>query len=62
LIATAGFPLAACVMFACVAHGFGSRRSVIDIAIGLVLGVVVFVGFNYGLGLSLPAGILSGLL
>jgi putative tricarboxylic transport membrane protein len=57
-----GFPIAAGLLFAGASRAFGSTRSVLDVAIGFVLGVVVFVGFNYGLGLSLPAGVLGGIL
>ena len=57
-----GFPIAAALLFAGVARAFGSRRIAVDIGVGLALGLVVFVGFNYGLGLSLPAGVLEGLL
>ena len=57
-----GFPIAAALLFVGTARAFGSARSAVDLGIGLVLGVVVFAGFNYGLGLSLPAGILIGVL
>ncbi len=57
-----GFPIAAGLLFAGVARAFGSRRIAMDVGIGLALGTAVFLGFNYGLGLSLPAGILRGFL
>jgi putative tricarboxylic transport membrane protein len=61
-IAWAGFPIASALLFAPAARAFGSRRPALDLAIGLVLGILVYFGFNRGLGLSLPAGILGGLL
>jgi len=41
---------------------FGSRRYLRDAAIGVILSAVIFLGFTRGLDLSLPAGILEGLL
>ena len=37
----------------------GSRRLLLDLAIGLGLGVLTFTAFSYGLDLSLPAGDLA---
>lgn len=62
LIGRAGFVVASTVLFVCVARGFGSRTWLRDTVIGLVLAFVVYVGFKYGLGLDLPAGVLAGLL
>jgi|SRR5882672_4442989 len=56
LIQYAGFVVAAMVMFACVARGFGSTRIVRDLAIGLVLGLLVFLFFVKFLNVGLPAG------
>jgi putative tricarboxylic transport membrane protein len=56
LIHTAGFVLAAMALFACVARGFGSTRVVRDLAIGLVLGLGVFLFFVKFLNVGLPAG------
>jgi hypothetical protein len=39
-----------------------SRRLAIDLLLGLALGLAVFIGFNRGLGLSLPAGFLAGVI
>jgi putative tricarboxylic transport membrane protein len=52
LIEHVGFPLTAAVVFAGVARAFGSRRLVVDVAIGLVLGSVSWAGFQL-LGLNL---------
>lgn len=55
-----GFPLTAMGSFALVTRAFGSRRIVFDCAVGLVLGVICWLGFSR-LGVSLgdafpPAG------
>jgi putative tricarboxylic transport membrane protein len=49
-----GFPIAATLVFMATARAFGSRRLVIDVLIGLALGIVVYVAFARGLGVSLP--------
>lgn len=41
-----GFPLTAMLAFALVTHAFGSRRILLDCAIGLALGVICWVGFS----------------
>ena len=51
-----GFAIAAALLFSCVARAFGSRRAIVDLAIGLVLGAVILVVFSRGLGLALPMG------
>ena len=62
LIHTAGFVIAAGALFACVARGFGSGRWVRDTAIGLLLGLGVFLFFVRFLNVNLPAGWLHPLL
>jgi putative tricarboxylic transport membrane protein len=47
-----GFPLTAMFSFALVTRAFGSKRIVMDSAIGLVLGIICWVGFSK-LGVSL---------
>jgi putative tricarboxylic transport membrane protein len=56
LINTAGFVIAAMVLYALVARGFGSTRWLRDLAIGLVLGLGVFLFFVRFLNVNLPAG------
>ena len=56
LIHTAGFPLAAAVLFALVARGFGSVRWARDAGVGLAIGVGVFLFFVRFLNVNLPAG------
>lgn len=62
LIHSAGFVLAAAALFACVARGFGSRRWLRDGAIGLLLGLGVFLFFVRFLNVNLPAGWLQPIL
>ena len=62
LIEHAGFVIASALLFTLVARGFYSRRWLLDAAVGIVLAVVVFAIFNYGLGLTLPAGVLKAVL
>jgi putative tricarboxylic transport membrane protein len=62
LIHTAGFVLAQAALFACVARGFGSAKLPRDCAIGLVLGLAVFLFFVKFLNVNLPAGWLGPLL
>jgi putative tricarboxylic transport membrane protein len=57
-----GFVPASIVLFVLVARSFGSRRWLLNSVVGLVLAVVIFSIFTYGLGLMLPPGILRSLL
>ncbi|KAA0980195.1 tripartite tricarboxylate transporter TctB family protein [Pseudomonas sp. ANT_H12B] len=54
LINLIGFVLSAGLLFACSARGFGSRRPVRDLAIGIALTLPIYWLFNAGLGVSLP--------
>ncbi len=47
LIRHAGFVLAAAVLFACVARGFGSARPARDAAIGLAIGLAICWPLNF---------------
>jgi putative tricarboxylic transport membrane protein len=49
-----GFPVAAALAFALTARGFGSRRLLLDLGVGLLLGVACWLLFSRLLGLSLP--------
>ncbi len=62
LIHTAGFVLAQAVLFACVARGFGSAKLPRDFAIGVILGLGVFLFFVKFLNVNLPAGWLQPIL
>ena len=61
LIERAGFIIASATLFVTAAFAMGSRRLVRDIAIGVMLATVLYLVFTRGLGLSLPAGILEGI-
>jgi len=54
--------LAQAALFACVARGFGSTRPARDSAIGVVLGLAVFLFFVKFLNVNLPAGWLKPIL
>jgi putative tricarboxylic transport membrane protein len=62
LMHRAGFVLAQAVVFACVARGFGSARIARDFAIGLSLGLGVFLFFVHFLNVNLPSGWLRPIL
>jgi putative tricarboxylic transport membrane protein len=49
-----GFPVAAGFAFALTARAFGSRRLLLDLAVGLALGLACWLLFSRLLGLSLP--------
>lgn len=49
-----GFPVAAAIAFALTARAFGSRRLLVDLGVGLLLGVACWALFSRLLGLSLP--------
>jgi putative tricarboxylic transport membrane protein len=61
LIEHLGFILSSTVLFVMVARGFNSRRFGLNAGTGVVLAAIVYAIFNYGLGLTLPAGILGKL-
>jgi putative tricarboxylic transport membrane protein len=54
LISYIGFVLAAALLFACSARGFGSRSPLRDLAIGIALTLPIYWLFTAGLGVSLP--------
>lgn len=62
LIEHAGFIFSSVLLYVLTAAGFGSRRWGLNAAIGAVIAVIIYVAFQRGLGLSLPAGIFKGLL
>jgi putative tricarboxylic transport membrane protein len=57
-----GFIAATTILFAATSAGFGRRAIHVDLAIGLVLGVAIYLVFDKLLTLSLPAGPLERLL
>jgi putative tricarboxylic transport membrane protein len=62
LVGWAGFVPTAALLFLATAAAFGRRRPLVDLAIGLVLALAVYLLFTRLLGLSLPAGWLAGIL
>jgi len=56
LLERLGFPVAAGFLFVCAARGFGSRRWPGNVLLGAVLGVLIYLAFSRGLGVSLPGG------
>jgi putative tricarboxylic transport membrane protein len=57
-----GFIVATTILFAATSAGFGRRAPHIDVPIGLVLGLAIYLLFDKLLTLSLPAGPLERLL
>jgi putative tricarboxylic transport membrane protein len=62
LLESAGFVVASALLFAGAAFAIGSRRIVRDLALGVAIGLILYLGFTHGLGLRLPAGVLGGVL
>lgn len=62
LISNIGFIIAGTILFVCTARAFGSEKPLRDAAIGLVLGVVAYVGFDRVLGYKIGSGLIEGLL
>lgn len=56
LLESLGWIIATTLLFVAATLAFGSRRLVLDAAIGVVLTSLAFVIFNHGLGLGLPTG------
>ena len=54
-----GWIVAAVLLFTLTARAFGSRRLLLDLALGRGLGARTFAVFSYGLDLSLPVGELA---
>ncbi|WP_052351641.1 tripartite tricarboxylate transporter TctB family protein [Deinococcus pimensis] len=62
LLDRAGFVVSSALLFWLGARGFHSDRPLRDLAVAVVLSVVVYVAFTRGLGLTLPPGVLRGVL
>jgi putative tricarboxylic transport membrane protein len=62
LLERAGFVIASAIQFWLVARAFGSRRVLRDAIVAVLLALTCFIAFSNGLGLSLPSGILEGIL
>lgn len=62
LIGVAGFIIASTILFVCTALAFGSRKVPRDAAIGFVLALVSYVGFDRVLGYKIGSGLIEGFL
>jgi putative tricarboxylic transport membrane protein len=62
LIEPLGWPVSGAILFWGAAFALGSRHYIRDAAIAVVLGVGSWYLFVLGLGISLPVGILEGIL
>ncbi|WP_309570651.1 tripartite tricarboxylate transporter TctB family protein [Deinococcus sp.] len=62
LLAPLGFVVGTALMYFSVAFAFGERRSGLMAFVSLIVALVTYVVFTRGLGLSLPAGLLKGIL
>lgn len=62
LLAPLGFVVGTAIMYFSVAFAFGERRYGLMGVVSLIVALVTYVVFTRGLGLSLPAGLLKGLL
>jgi putative tricarboxylic transport membrane protein len=62
LVQPLGFVPSSVLLFLAVARSFGSRRWALNAVVGLLLASFIFAVFTYGLGLTLPAGVLKPLL
>jgi putative tricarboxylic transport membrane protein len=62
LMRPAGFVIATAALFVAVTYALGSRRILLNVAIGLALCAITYVAFTRGLGLVLPAGVLGTVL
>ncbi|MBZ9677425.1 tripartite tricarboxylate transporter TctB family protein [Mesorhizobium sp. ES1-1] len=59
LIRPLGFTAASVVMFVLVCFGFGSRRTVRDALLGLILALAAYFGFARALGVNIGAGFIE---
>lgn len=57
-----GYVITAALMFFGSSVLLGSRRYVLALGVGIALALVTFYGFVLGIGIRLPAGILTGVL
>jgi putative tricarboxylic transport membrane protein len=62
LIEPLGWVISGTLLFWGAAFALGSRRYLLTAAIAVALSLITFYGFAIGLGVSLPAGILQGIL
>ncbi|MER9892414.1 tripartite tricarboxylate transporter TctB family protein [Mesorhizobium sp. M0119] len=59
LIQPLGFTAASVIMFVLICHGFGSRRPLRDVLLGLILALAAYFGFARALGVNIGAGFIE---
>jgi len=62
LLELLGWIIATTILFIAVARAFGSRRLLLDAAIGLALTGLAYIVFTAGLGLNLPTGLIGDMI
>lgn len=62
LLPSLGFVLGTAVMYFSVAYAFGERRFLLMLGVSLAVALVTYLVFTRGLGLTLPPGVLRGVL
>lgn len=62
LLRVVGFSIASGLLFACTAAGFGKRRLLVTLPIGITLALLIYAIFDQLLKLKLPAGLLETLI
>lgn len=59
LLGILGWIIAAALLFAGIARGFGHARWLFALLVGVTISSLTYIAFDMGLGLSLPSGILG---
>jgi len=59
LIRPLGFTAASTIMFVLICYGFGSRRTLRDVLLGLILALAAYFGFARALGVNIGAGFIE---
>jgi putative tricarboxylic transport membrane protein len=59
LIQPLGFTAASVIMFVLVCYGFGSKRTLRDVGLGLILALAAYFGFARALGVNIGAGFIE---
>lgn len=62
LIGWLGWAIMGAFLFVASARVLGSRRLLLDVAVGVALALLTWYGFYVGLGIPIPAGVLDGVL
>jgi putative tricarboxylic transport membrane protein len=62
LLEPLGWIISATMLFWIVAYALGSHRRFFDVGVGLLFSSIIQLAFGAGLGLSLPAGFIGGIL